>query len=58
MATNVSYVRFLRGTPTAFSKVAKKDPDTLYFISESIADSGNLYLETKKITEKSSFTDM
>ena len=25
MATNVSYVRFLRGTPTAFSKVAKKD---------------------------------
>ena len=42
MATNVSYVRFLRGTPTAFSKVAKKDPDTLYFISELNDDSGDL----------------
>lgn len=56
--TNISYVRFLRGTPTAFNKVVKKDPDTLYFISEANADSGDLYLGSKLITGKSSFTDM
>ena len=58
MATNVSYVRFLRGTPTAFSKVAKKDPDTLYFISELNADSGDLYLGSKLIAGKNALVEM
>ena len=58
MATNVSYVRFLRGTPTAFSKVAKKDPDTLYFISELNADSGDLYLGSKLIAGKNAVVKM
>ena len=58
MATNVSYVRFLRGTPTAFSKVAKKDPDTLYFISELNADSGDLYLGSKLIAGKDALVKM
>lgn len=58
MATNVSYVRFLRGTPTAFSKVAKKDPDTLYFISELNDDSGDLYLGSKLIAGKSAIVKM
>ena len=58
MATNVSYVRFLRGTPTAFSKVAKKDPDTLYFISELNADSGDLYLGSKLIAGKNAVVEM
>ena len=58
MATNVSYVRFLRGTPTAFSKVAKKDPDTLYFISELNADSGDLYLGSKLIAGKNAVIKM
>lgn len=58
MATNVSYVRFLRGTPTAFSKVAKKDPDTLYFISELNDDSGDLYLGSKLIAGKDALVKM
>ena len=56
--TNISYVRFLRGTPTAFSKVAKKDPDTLYFISELNADSGDLYLGSKLIAGKDALVKM
>lgn len=48
----VSYVRFLRGTPTAFSNVATKDPDTLYFISETNATTGDLYLGSKLISGK------
>ena len=33
MAT-ANYVRFLRGTPTAYTNLSLKDSDTLYFISE------------------------
>lgn len=46
----VNYVRFLRGTPTAYQNLRIKDPDTLYFISESGAASGLLYLGDKLIS--------
>lgn len=48
MAT-ANYVRFLRGTPTAYTNLSLKDSDTLYFISEKNADHGNLYLGDKLI---------
>lgn len=48
MAAN--YVRFLRGTPTAYGNLARKDPDTLYFISENGAKNGVLYLGEKLIS--------
>ena len=57
-ATTAAYVRFLRGTPAAFKKVTDKDPDTLYFISETGADYGDLYLGHKLIAGKSSLTSM
>lgn len=53
MATNrydANYVRFLRGTPTAYQNLPKKDSDTLYFISEKNSLSGALYLGTKLIS--------
>lgn len=45
-----NYVKFLRGTPTAFENLASKDSDTLYFISEQNADRGVLYLGEKLIS--------
>lgn len=48
MAT-ANYVRFLRGTPTAYTNLSLKDSDTLYFISEKNADHGSLYLGDKLI---------
>lgn len=45
-----NYVKFLRGTPTAFENLASKDNDTLYFISEQNADRGVLYLGEKLIS--------
>lgn len=43
------YVNFLRGTPAAWERLENKDPDTLYFISEKNAPSGQLYLGNKII---------
>ena len=43
------YVKFLRGTPAAYSAITK-DADTLYFISEPNAASGLLYLGNKLIS--------
>lgn len=48
MATT-NYVKFLRGTPLAYTNLVNKDPDTLYFISEKDASTGVLYLGTKAI---------
>ena len=56
MATTPNYVRFTRGTPTAYANLQKKDPDTLYFISEPDAEDGILYLGTKIIAGGSSCT--
>lgn len=58
MAATTAYVRFLRGTPAAFEKVLVKDPDTLYFISEVGADTGDLYLGHKLIAGKSALVKM
>lgn len=44
------YVRFLRGTKTAFDKIEIKDKDTLYFIYDSEDQTkGSLYLGNKLI---------
>lgn len=45
-----NYVKFLRGTPNAYSQLSPKDPDTLYFVSEKNADRGVLYLGDKLIS--------
>jgi purine-nucleoside phosphorylase len=47
----INYVKFLRGTPTAFAKLSQKDNDTLYFISEANSKRGSLYLGEKLISE-------
>ena len=39
-----NYVKFLRGTPTAYNNLAIKDTDTLYFVAEKGATTGKLYL--------------
>lgn len=39
-----NYVKFLRGTPTAYNNLAQKDSDTLYFVSEKDATTGKLFL--------------
>lgn len=44
-----NYVKFMRGTPKAFSQLAIKDLDTLYFIAEKDATSGRLYLGDKEL---------
>lgn len=38
------YVKFLRGTPTAYAALETKDKDTLYFISAVDSPIGKLYL--------------
>jgi len=35
-----NYVKFMRGTPTAFKNLASKNKDTLYFIHEEDAITG------------------
>lgn len=45
-----SYVKFLRGTESAFNKLTTKDNDTLYFIYNSEdASKGSLWLGNKQI---------
>ena len=46
MAALENYVKFLRGTPTAFANLQEKDKDTLYFIAEKDSAYGSLYLGT------------
>ena len=47
LAGTIKYVKFIRGTPAAFERLAVKDGDTLYFISEVNANTGKLYLGEK-----------
>ena len=44
------YVKFLRGTPAAWASIETKNSDTLYFIAEPNATSGQLYLGNKLIS--------
>lgn len=46
-----NYVKFLRGTPTAWDNIDSKDADTLYFIAEEGANVGKLYLGDKLIAD-------
>lgn len=48
MPNTINYVKFLRGTPAAFAR-SVKDANTLYFISEVGASTGQLYLGNKLI---------
>lgn len=48
------YVKFVRGTPTAFNNLTEKNADTLYFISETNANTGKLYLGSKLISGSTS----
>jgi hypothetical protein len=43
------YVKFMRGTPAAFERLATKQEDTLYFIYEKESDEGKLYLGDRLI---------
>ena len=51
MATAFNYVKFVRGTPSAFNNLAEKNSDTLYFISNSDDSKGSLYLGSKLISK-------
>lgn len=56
---NINYVKFIRGTPTAFEKLSQKNSDTLYFISEIDSKVGSLYLGEKLISQSiSSIQDL
>lgn len=44
MSKLLSYVKFQRGTPTAYAALRNKDEDTLYFVSNPSDDFGILYL--------------
>lgn len=54
MATSIipttSYVKFLRGTPSAYQNLSPKDPNTLYYVYEQNANRGVLYLGDKLIS--------
>lgn len=56
--STTQYVKFVRGTPTAFANLANKNADTLYFISETNATSGKLYLGSKLISGSSSVSNL
>jgi hypothetical protein len=44
------YVKFMRGTTTAYNNLANKDDDTLYFLSDSVNQEGSLYLGSRLIS--------
>lgn len=44
------YVKFLRGSPTAFGNLQHKDSDTLYFVHEEGQSVGQLWIGDKLIT--------
>ena len=51
MADNlINYVKFQRGTPSAYKNLSVKDEDTLYFVSEADSITGVLYLGEKLIS--------
>jgi len=61
LAGTIKYVKFIRGTPAAFERLAVKDSDTLYFICEVGANTGKLYLGNTLIsssTGDSSVTEL
>lgn len=54
-----NYVKFMRGTITAFNLIPDKNDDTLYFIYENeTSDSGKLYLGEKLISGNATNSDV
>lgn len=54
-----NYVKFMRGTITAFNLIPDKNDDTLYFIYEDeTSDSGKLYLGEKLISGNATNSDV
>ena len=47
---NKGYVKFLKGTPTAYNNLKVKDKDTFYFICEENSTVGKLYIGNILIT--------
>jgi hypothetical protein len=43
------YIKFMRGTTTAYNNLKTKDANTLYFLSDKDNEEGALYLGTKLI---------
>jgi len=58
ISATANYVKFIRGTPTAYNNLLNKDADTLYFITAAGASSGTLYLGDKIIGGASSLTQL
>lgn len=44
------YVKFMRGSTTAYNNLKNKDDDTLYFLSDSVNEEGSLYLGSRLIS--------
>ena len=53
-----NYVKFMRGTPKAYDDLRIKEMDTLYFISETDAITGKLYVGNKLINSELTFDDL
>ena len=53
-----NYVKFLRGTPSAWDRLGAKDSDTLYFIAETGSNKGKLYLGDKLIADGENITKL
>lgn len=58
ISATANYVKFIRGTPTAYTNLLNKDADTLYFIAAAGAQSGTLYLGDKLIGSASSLSQL
>jgi hypothetical protein len=52
------YVKFMRGTPTAYDNLRIKEADTLYFISETDAIAGKLYIGDKLVNSNLTMQDL
>lgn len=52
------YVKFMRGTPTAYNNLRTKEADTLYFISETDAVTGKLYIGDKLVNSNLTMQDL
>ena len=52
------YVKFMRGTPTAYDNLRIKEADTLYFISETDAVTGKLYIGDKLVNSNLTMQDL
>lgn len=58
ISATANYVKFIRGTPTAYTNLLNKDADTLYFVTAAGANSGTLYLGDKIIGSASSLSQL